>query len=777
MKNGMVLIYHRVSALSHDPHRIAVHPARFEAQINYLKENYTILSLRELVERIKASSPVENCAAVTFDDGYADNLHEAKPILEKFQVPAAVFVTAGMIGSSREFWWDELERIFLAGGEPSGRIKLEINHRQYSWKIEPGETFMKVYPKVHRLLKYLPGHEREKILDDLFTWRKLDRDAGRQTHRVLDEPELLELARGGLVEIGSHSLTHPALIVEPEERQWSEIHNSGVILASLLKEKIYGFSYPFGQRLDIDEKTIRMVKEAGYSCGISNIQGNIDEKTDPYLVPRRIIRDWDLTEFQQKIAEFSTLAGPTPPFKYSPICSPGAAAKIKNYLNHIKRCERNIQPQNRKRKTREILFINYFDQKGGAAKVCYRLFDFLCKKNLDVNLLVRKKFSTHEKIREIASEVPADNEDQEFLTRFQEREGWLDIFHYSSFLLKQSTLFQKADVVHLHNLQINYFSLAALPEMTCLKPVIWTIHDMYAITGHCINSYGCPRWENGCGECPDLNIEVPVTKDTTALLWQLKKIIYQYADIAVVSPSQWLKLKLEKSLIKNKEIKLIYNGVDETVFKNHNKRKARKLLQLPGDKKILLFAAPGGNSQITKGRHFIQSIMERLGKRNILAICIGGPGIDIGNTSTLPYIEDEKQLAFYYSAADLFIYPSLADNCPLVVLEALSCGTPVISFNTGGIPELVKHKETGYIARYKDITDLTGGIEFYLDNPALLEKASRQARRSVLKQFTLETMVKKYLELYEARYREFCTTPHSIDESYKAKLEKLLAGE
>ncbi len=774
MKNGIVLIYHRVIALNHDPHQIAVHPARFEAQIRYLKENYTILSLRELVELIKTGSSVENCVIVTFDDGYADNLHAAKPILEKFQVPATVFVTAGMIGSPREFWWDELERILLPGGESSERLKLEINHRQYSWNITPGETFMKIYQELHRLLKYLPGYEREKILDDLFTRRNLERDVGRQTHWVLDEPELQELARGGLVEIGSHSLTHPVLIVEKEDRQWSEIHDSSAILKSLLKEKIYSFSYPFGQRLDIDEKTIQMVKDAGYTCGISNIQGNINEKSDLYLVPRRIIRNWDLPEFKQKMAEFLPPAKSSLTFKHYPVCSHEAAVKIKNYLNNIKPCEKNIQPQIKKRKIRDILFVNHFDQKGGAAKLCYRLFDFLSKKNLNVTLLVRKKFSSHEKIREIASEVSVDTLDQEFLDRIQESEGWLDIFHYSSFKIKQSAVFQKADVVHLHNLQKNYFSLAALPEITCLKPVIWTLHDMFAFTGHCTNSYGCPRWESGCGECPDLSVEVPLSQDNTSLLWQLKKIIYQYLDIAVVSPSQWLKSNLEKSILKDKEITLIYNGVDETVFKNHEKRKARKHLNLPEDKNILLFAAPGGVTIKTKGGHFIQSIMERLCKRNILTICVGNSDFDIGNTRTVPYIEDEKQLAFYYSAADLFIYPTLADNCPLVVLEALSCGTPVISFNTGGIPELVKHKETGYIAQYKNITDLTAGIEFFLDNPALLKKANRQARRSVLKQFTLKTMVKKYLELYEARYQQFYITPHVIDESYKTRIEKLL---
>lgn len=761
----MVLIYHRVADLNPDPQRLAVHPAHFQDQVRYLNDRHTIISLTELVNRISTGKPVKNCVVITFDDGYADNLHFAKPILEKFQVPATVFVTAGMIGTCREFWWDELERIFLVGEGPFKPLKIKINDRDHTWNIRGKEDALEVYKQMHPLLKYLPYEKREKALDDLFTWADLDRDRGRETHRILNKKEILELARGDLVEIGSHSFTHSALSAEPREKLSLEIEKSKKILEQLIQKRIMSFSYPFGQKRDIDENTIQLVKDSGYACGIANIQANIDNKTDPYMIPRRLIRNWDLSEFQQMINRFLAIG----------ILTDDLKNRITRYLDNLKPCQRKYSPQDRKRKVREVLFINHLDRRGGAARLAHRIFKNLDQKGVNVNLLVRKRnspgsASNIETVREV------DSDDQKFLTAFQEQEGWLDVFHYSSFNIKHSPGFKKADILHLHNLHKNYFTLLALPEITCLKPVVWTLHDMFAFTGHCVNSYDCQRWESGCGNCPHLDIEVKVNKDNTHLLRELKKVVYQYADFSLVCPSAWLKSRLENSILHDKEITLIYNGVDERVYKNHHKRKARKLLNLPLDKAILIFVAYGGLNLKTKGGHLIKNILERLTKENIFILCIGqvGTKIERENLKTLPYIDDEKKLALYYSAADLFLYPSLADNCPLVVLESLSCGTPVISFNTGGIPELVQHKKNGYIAEYKNIEDLSRGVQFYLKNPALLKKASRQARQSVLKKFTLKKMIKQYLDVYEARYRDFFNRQHSIDESYKIKITKIL---
>jgi glycosyltransferase involved in cell wall biosynthesis/peptidoglycan/xylan/chitin deacetylase (PgdA/CDA1 family) len=775
MKNSLVLIYHRVQDGEQDPQALSVYPGKFDAQIRYLKSRFSIISLREMVRKISAGEPAENHLAITFDDGYADNLYHAKPILEKYEVPATFFITAAMIGSLQEFWWDELERIFLTGSHSLKPLTVEIDGKEHSWDIPGGKSPHDVYKEIHRLLKYMPFEKREKIMDGLFSWAGLDRKQGRDSHRVLNRQEILELSKGNLVEIGSHTLNHPVLSVETPGTQWREIDGSRIILEQLTGKKIVSFSYPFGQKTDISPDTIRIVKQSGYMCGISNIQGNIDDKTDVYMIPRRIVRNWEYNELRHKLDEFLNINIP---------CSTKEeqGKKIALYLDHIesfkagqdKNSPADVKRNVQNKKIQNILFINHLDKKGGAAQVCYRIFKNLEKKGFNTHILVKKKFSLESNITEIPE---PGHEDQAFLTAFQEKEGWYDVFHYSSFNIKNLVEFQNADIVHLHNLHKNYFSLLALPGIARLKPVIWTLHDMSALTGRCVHSFDCERWETGCEECPGAVIEAGANepnKGRSDMLWNLKKTVYEHSDFSIVCPSCWLESKVKKSILKDKETRVIYNGVDETVFKDYDKREARKQLGLPDDKLILLFVAYGGLELKIKGGHLIRDVIERLPQDKILFLSIGKAGIDMKNSRALPYIDDENRLALYYSAADLFLYPSLADNCPLVVLESLSCGTPVISFDTGGIPELVKHKETGYLADYNDLDGLVKGVEYFLNDPMQFKQAGINARRSVLEKFTLEKMIKGYLDVYESRYKEFFTRSHSLYEGYKEKITGLL---
>lgn len=302
MKKGTILIYHRVIDLEIDPFHLMVHPKRFEDQIRYLRNKFNLIPLQELVKKISKGESVRNCIVITFDDGYADNLYSAKPILEKYQVPATFFAVVGMIGSKREFWWDELERIFLI--ERKSFKRLERNKQKRESDILKKNNSSDNYFEMHRLLKYLPNKKREKILDSMFDRLGLNRNAGRETHRILKREELQELARGELFEIGSHSITHMALTALPEERRWLEIKNSKALLEQYIDSKIRSFSYPFGLNRDIDENCIQIVKKSGYVCGTSNIQGEIDNNVDLYLLPRRIVGNWELSEFKKKLDKF-----------------------------------------------------------------------------------------------------------------------------------------------------------------------------------------------------------------------------------------------------------------------------------------------------------------------------------------------------------------------------------------------------------------------------------------------------------------------------------------
>ena len=393
-----------------------------------------------------------------------------------------------------------------------------------------------------------------------------------------------------------------------------------------------------------------------------------------------------------------------------------------------------------------ILQINTISKQGGAARIAYLLNQALASRGFNSQMLVGAASSDED------MEVLPNNASlmQKLLYIGQIEKGWLDFFHLSSLKIKDLDAFKNADLVHLHNLHGGYFSIFALPEITALKPTVWTLHDMQPITGHCAHSFDCDRWLTGCGSCPDIGIYPGIKKDTTEFLWQTKKSIYNYSDLTIVCPSQWLKEKVERSILKDKDIRLIYNGVDQSIFTKSDKAEARIILGLPLDKKIILFSAYAGVDNPWKGGQFLTHIYRNLNSRgDILFLNVGGSeaGFKGNNWLNVPYITDEKTMANYYSASDLLIYPSLADNCPLVVLEALSCGVPVIAFQTGGIPELINHMETGYLAKYKDIEDLVKGVRMFIDNPDLISKVSINAFESS-KMYSLERMADEYIKLY-----------------------------
>jgi glycosyltransferase involved in cell wall biosynthesis len=405
-----------------------------------------------------------------------------------------------------------------------------------------------------------------------------------------------------------------------------------------------------------------------------------------------------------------------------------------------------VKPAANRRLSR-VLMINMNDIAGGAAKVAFRLREELKKSGYQASMLVANKTLISREIETLPSRKSFF---QRLLNGFQLKQSWLDFFHLSTFKIKKLECFKQSDVVHLHNLHGDYFTPFALPEISKLKPLVWTLHDMQAFTGHCAHSFDCDKWQTDCEICPYLSTYPAITKDTAQFLWQTKKNIYEKCALNIVCPSNWLKQKVEKSILKNQKIRLIYNGIDETVFSPVSKDDVRRKLKLPLGKTILMFSSHGGKANSWKGGEFLDKSYEHFKhNKDLVFLNVGAAKTQMNdNWYDIEYVENEKKLAEYYSAADVFIYPSLADNCPLVVLEALSCELPVVAFNTGGIPELVKHLQTGYIAKYRDLEDFIKGINLMISDKEFLATAAKEARQDVLQNFTLKKMAEKYLELY-----------------------------
>jgi len=397
----------------------------------------------------------------------------------------------------------------------------------------------------------------------------------------------------------------------------------------------------------------------------------------------------------------------------------------------------------------KILHVSTLDNVGGAARVAYYLKEAYNKIGHKSKILVGNKTGDFKGI------VQIPRYHIEKVTRFASRLFSLQYLGYlNSFKIKRMDVFLDSDIIHFHNLHGDYFNFLALPGLTKSKPSVWTLHDIWAITGRCAFSYGCDRWQVGCGKCPDISYYPATKRDTSKLLWLIKKWVYNRSKLVIVTPSKWLKNLVENSILADKEIHLIYNGVDHHKFHPVDKPIIRKKLGLPEDKIILMFIASGGINNPQKGGKYLLESLKNVLSKNVFFLNIGSSDkldeiihkeVDY---LSIPYIHDEDLLPEYYASSDLLLFPSTEENCPLVILEAMACGTPVVAFNTGGIPELIEHLKTGYVAKYKDVDDFTNGINQFISDDSLRELASKQAREVIENHFTHDKMTDLYLELY-----------------------------
>lgn len=397
-----------------------------------------------------------------------------------------------------------------------------------------------------------------------------------------------------------------------------------------------------------------------------------------------------------------------------------------------------------------IVHINSLDFGGGAAKIAHDLFAFQKSQGYTTMLLVQKKNSEEKDCFEIEL---IESKQQDVLNQAQKYLQWQDFFHLSSFNISKLQITKDSDIIHLHNLHSwhGYFSPFALPELCSIKPLVWTLHDMQAVTGHCAHSFDCKKWQIGCGNCPYLDIYPKLTKDTTSFIWKTKKRIYKKCDMHIVVPSKWLQHIVSQSILSHLPCTLIYNGIDTDTYKPYNKQDVRTKFGLPQEKNIILFSADLGIANPFKGGDYIQKLINKYAQiEDILFVNIGGERtIEKSDIIwNVPYVQEQTEMAQWYSAADVYVYPSLADNCPLVVLEAMACGLPIVTFNTGGIPELVIHNETGYIAKYKDFNDLCVGFELMLNNIEIRKSMAEKSKNRIRQHFTLDKMNTAYMQLY-----------------------------
>jgi peptidoglycan/xylan/chitin deacetylase (PgdA/CDA1 family) len=301
---AVILLYHRVTTLEKDPQMLSVHPKNFHDQVDFLKKEYSLMYAEEFADLIFQNKPLPaRTVVLSFDDGYADNYLEALPILESLKAQALFYVATDYIGTNKELWWDELERILLAEKFPLPQIEVGSGKQDFILDTSTLELRSKAYETLHPFLKYsLPG-ERDKVMTDLRKEAGLSAD-GRTTHRLMTREEVRILAGSPSAIIGAHTHRHPALAMLDRTQQKEEIEKSKTILEGITGKSVEHFSYPYGSKIDYDANTVDIMREMEFKMVCANFYGQVHTWSDRLQLPRILARDWKKEEFRNNIENF-----------------------------------------------------------------------------------------------------------------------------------------------------------------------------------------------------------------------------------------------------------------------------------------------------------------------------------------------------------------------------------------------------------------------------------------------------------------------------------------
>ncbi|WP_019499457.1 glycosyltransferase family 4 protein [Pseudanabaena sp. PCC 6802] len=409
----------------------------------------------------------------------------------------------------------------------------------------------------------------------------------------------------------------------------------------------------------------------------------------------------------------------------------------------------------------QVLQINQSDVSGGAAIAGYRLHQGLLDAGIDSRLLVGNMQTDSDRVALAPISPLKENllfraSNRLLNTNLSSDDLGLNYINISgSFDIPKHPFYKNADILNFHNLHTGYFNYLSIPKLTENKPAIFTLHDMWSFTGHCAYSFDCDRWKVGCGKCPYPNTYPEVKHDSTWLEWKLKDWVFSRSNLTIVTPSRWLAEQSKASMLRRFPIHHIPNGSDMSSYQPLDSGLSRRELGLPENKKILLFGVES-LKDLRKGGDLLLEALQRLPetlKSEIVLLTFGYGGEAIAASVGVPtlnlgYISSDRIKAIAYSASDLFLFPTRNDNLPLVLQESMACGTPMVSFKIGGVPELVRPDITGYLAQPEDARDFCNGIMHLLEDKEKLQQLRQNCRQIAVDEYSIERQVKRYINLY-----------------------------
>lgn len=411
-----------------------------------------------------------------------------------------------------------------------------------------------------------------------------------------------------------------------------------------------------------------------------------------------------------------------------------------------------------------VLIVNTSENTGGAAVAANRLKEALNNNGIKAKMLVRDKESDDITVAQLNKSW---HQKWDFL--------WERLVIYMRLHFKRDNLFlidianagtditktrefKEADVIHLSWINQGMLSLKGIKKiLESHKPVVWTMHDLWPASSICHYARNCRNYEKQCGNCPLLPGNGS-SNDLSARIWRKKSKILERNSILFVTCSRWLADKAKKSgLLSGQKVISIPNPIDSRAFTKENREEARLYAGLPEGKKLILFVSQRVTDKRKGMDYFITAINKMVEahpemKENCGIAILGGKAEELADKLPLPsyplgYVSEEKKIASIYNSVDLFVLPSLEDNLPNTIMEAMACGVPCVGFNTGGIPEMIDHLKNGYVAEYKSSDDLAKGIRWVLSE-ADHQSLSNEAMKKVNQCYSQYAVAMKYIEAY-----------------------------
>ena len=416
-----------------------------------------------------------------------------------------------------------------------------------------------------------------------------------------------------------------------------------------------------------------------------------------------------------------------------------------------------------------ILIVNTSERTGGAAIAAGRLTEALKSHGIKAKMLVRDKQTDRistvalgggwKQVRKFVWERVVIWINSHFR---RERLFSVDIANTGNDITRLPE-FKEADLIHLHWINQGMLSLKVIRKILASgKPVVWTMHDMWPCTGICHHARTCTAFHSECGACPMIYSQK--RKDLSTRIFRQKQRLYASGGIHFVTCSHWLEgMAKQSALLANQPVSVIPNPISTTLFHPMKQTEARQKLALPTEGKLILF----GSVKLTDKRKGIDYMVEACRllanqhpalKEQLALVAVGMHAAELQplvpfKVHNMGYVREEHQLVEIYNAADLYVIPSLDENLPNTIMEAMACGTPCVGFPTGGIPEMIDHLKNGYLTKEHSAEQLAEGIYTLLTTPAY-ESLSHEAVAKVNACYSERSVANQYGQLYAKLLKE-----------------------